>query len=188
MNFTVGNVILTRPQHSHAFSRLGLGLWKRITEIRWFFHNPGECQRDMLYIIAYYSLTSFKCAIENHGCIFSLRYWNGIRFKTGMVDSEWHQISCNERALFLIPYSTDLCSGLLSRLHIHHWTILNELKVKYAQINRHTLPTWLLKSSNKIQHIWPLKVSMFIVRGIYKGQIMHELRFYHVYFVLSKWH
>ena len=34
----------------------------------------------------------------------------------------------------MIPDSTDLRLGLLSRLHIHHCTIRNELTVRYAQI------------------------------------------------------
>ena len=36
-------------------------------------------------------------------------------------------------ALVLIPDSTDMRPGLLSRLSIHHWTFQNELTVRYAQ-------------------------------------------------------
>ena len=35
----------------------------------------------------------------------------------------------------MIPDSTDMHPVLLSRLHIHHWTVWNELTVPYAQIN-----------------------------------------------------
>ena len=50
-----------------------------------------------------------------------------------MVDFEGHKFSCKFTQLILIPDSMVLRHLLLSRLHIHHWTIGNELTVRYAQ-------------------------------------------------------
>ena len=42
--------------------------------------------------------------------------------------------AASEHALVLIPDSSDVRPGLPSRLHIHHWTIPNELTDTYAHI------------------------------------------------------
>ena len=76
--------------------------------------------------------------------------------------------------------------------------IRNELIVRYDQnytpLKITTHPTYPDNYSNKIQSLWPFKISIFLhqvlleeAKGIHKWQIMHKLRLYHESFVLCKW-
>ena len=90
--------------------------------------------------------------------------------------------------------------GLLSRLRIHHWTILNELTVRYDQIN----PTLKKQIYNTHSDYYSLAIKFNILgiskfrfffrlvlleeaKGIYTWQIINKVRLYHVSFVLCKW-
>ena len=86
----------------------------------------------------------FSILLKIHRCKFNFRYWNGSRFKSEEVDFKGHQFRSNlSHIIFFIPGSTDVCPGLLWRLHNNHGTIRNVLLVWYALINTHLkMPTY----------------------------------------------
>ena len=83
------------------------------------FHKLGECQRDNRYCISK-SDQLVPCSRK----FMVLNLLEGIE-TTSVLRQRWSILKdtnsiASLHALALIPDSTDLCPGLLLRLHIHH--------------------------------------------------------------------
>ena len=99
-----------------------------------------------------------------------------------MVDLEGHKFSCKLTRVSLIPDSTYLRPLLLSRLHIYHLKIINELTVRYAQnctpLKISTYPThpdyYSLVHVIKIQRIGPFSFDFLRPVLLAEAECIHK--------------